>query len=113
MKYRAIRLETGSFSWGSEVCSRRTKVVDVVYNSSNNELVRTKTLVKGCIVQVDATPFRQWYEERYGIHLGKTKKGEEAKKVKKSKHATKKVARRNKSMEPLPAALTEQFMSGK
>ena len=33
----------------------------VVYNASNNELVRTKTLVKNSIVQIDATPFRQWY----------------------------------------------------
>ena len=33
-----------------------------VYNASNNELVRTNTLVKSAIVQVDATPFRQWYE---------------------------------------------------
>ena len=33
-----------------------------VYNASNNELVRTNTLVKGAIIQVDATPYRQWYE---------------------------------------------------
>lgn len=32
------------------------------YNASNNELVRTNTLVKSAIIQVDATPFRQWYE---------------------------------------------------
>lgn len=32
------------------------------YNASNNELVRTNTLVKGSIIQIDATPFRQWYE---------------------------------------------------
>lgn len=35
--------------------------MDVVYNASNNELVRTKTLVKNAIVQIDATPFKQWY----------------------------------------------------
>ena len=29
--------------------------MDVVYNATNNELVRTKTLVKNAIVQVDAT----------------------------------------------------------
>ena len=50
-----MRLDTGNFSWGSEVCTRKTRVLDVVYNASNNELVRTKTLVKGAIVQVDAT----------------------------------------------------------
>ena len=33
-----------------------------VYNASNNELVRTNTLVKGAIIQIDAAPFRQWYE---------------------------------------------------
>ena len=33
-----------------------------VYNASNNELVRTNTLVKSAIILVDATPFRQWYE---------------------------------------------------
>ena len=36
--------------------------MDVVYNASNNELVRTKTLVKNAIVQIDATPFKQWYD---------------------------------------------------
>jgi small subunit ribosomal protein S8e len=34
--------------------------VAVVYNASNNELVRTKTLVKNCIVSIDAAPFKQW-----------------------------------------------------
>ena len=55
LKFRALRLDTGNFSWGSEVATRKTRVLDVVYNASNNELVRTKTLVKGAIVQVDAT----------------------------------------------------------
>ena len=36
------------------------RITDVVYNASNNELVRTKTLVKNAIVQVDATLFKQW-----------------------------------------------------
>ena len=54
-KFRAMRLDTGNFSWGSEVCTRKTRVLDVVYNASNNELVRTKTLVKNAIVQIDAT----------------------------------------------------------
>ena len=40
--------------------TRKTRIMDVVYNASNNELVRTKTLVKNCIVQVDSNPFRQW-----------------------------------------------------
>lgn len=55
LKHRALRLDTGNFSWGSEVCTRKTRILDVVYNASNNELVRTKTLVKGAVVQIDAT----------------------------------------------------------
>jgi ribosomal protein S8E len=38
-----------------------------VYNASNNELVRTKSLMKNCIVQVDATPFKQFYSTHYGL----------------------------------------------
>ncbi|CAK8560211.1 unnamed protein product [Lathyrus sativus] len=33
-------------------------LLDVVYNASNNELLRTQTLVKSAIVQVDAAPFK-------------------------------------------------------
>ncbi|XP_017396190.1 40S ribosomal protein S8 [Cebus imitator] len=53
-KYRALRLDVGNFSWGSECCTRKTRIIDVVYNASNNELVRTKTLVKNCIVLIDS-----------------------------------------------------------
>jgi small subunit ribosomal protein S8e len=49
-KYRALRKDFGTYSWGSESISRKTKILDVVYNATNNELVRTKTLVKNCIV---------------------------------------------------------------
>jgi len=61
-KFRALRLDYGNFSWASEAISRKTRIVDVVYNATSNELVRTKTLTKGTIVQIDATPFRQWWE---------------------------------------------------
>merc|ERR1712224_391132 len=78
LKFRALRLEAGNFSWGSEGITRKTRILDVVYNASNNELVRTKTLVKNAIVQIDATPFRQWYEAHYGVEVSKkkTKKAE-------------------------------------
>ena len=36
--------------------------------------VRTNTLVKSAIIQVDATPFRQWYLQHYGVELGLKKK---------------------------------------
>ncbi|TFL01510.1 40S ribosomal protein S8 [Pterulicium gracile] len=72
-KHRALRLDTGNFAWGSEHVTRKTRLIGVVYNASNNELVRTNTLVKGAIIQVDATPFRQWYESHYAQPV--TKKG--------------------------------------
>merc|ERR1711976_1033810 len=49
------------------------RIIDVVYNATSNELGRTKTLVKGCIVQVDATPFKHWFYRRRGVLLGKRK----------------------------------------
>merc|ERR1719390_600124 len=73
-KFRALRLEVGNFAWGSENCTRKVRVMDVVYNASNNELVRTKTLVKNTIVQVDAAPFKQWYAQHYGKDLSKKAK---------------------------------------
>lgn len=79
-KYRALRLEEGNFSWGTEVCTRKARILDVVYNASNNELLRTKTIVKGCIVAVDASKHKQWYESHYGVTLNSKrsqKKGEE------------------------------------
>jgi ribosomal protein S8E len=73
-KFRALHLDTGNFSWGSEAVTRKAHVLVVVYNSSNNELVRTQTLVKNAIVQVDAAPFRQWYSQHCGLDIGKKKK---------------------------------------
>lgn len=76
LKYRALRLDSGNFSWGTEVCTRKVRVLDVTYNASNNELVRTKTLVKGAIVLVDAHPFKTWYEGHYGVKCGLKKSGD-------------------------------------
>jgi len=50
MKYRALRLNQGNFNWASEGITCKSKIVDVVYNATNNELVKTKTLVKNCII---------------------------------------------------------------
>jgi small subunit ribosomal protein S8e len=116
IKHRALRADTGNFSWGSEVCTRKTRVLDVVYNASNNELVRTKTLVKNAIVQVDATPFRQWYEAHYGVKIGlkkrgKKKDGDDAD-VKKSSRVLRKLASRQKDR-VLDATLDDQFASGR
>ena len=69
-KFRALRLKEGNFNWASEGMTRKTRILDVLYNASNNELVRTKTLVKNCIVSIDATPFRDWYQSHYGLNIG-------------------------------------------
>merc|ERR1711990_1382615 len=122
LKFRALRLESGNFSWGSEVCTRKTRVLDVVYNASNNELVRTKTLVKNAIVQIDATPFRQWYERHYGIEISKkkTKKAEKEAadkaaaegEVKKSNHVKRKLEARQKTRQ-LDTPIAEQLAAGR
>jgi len=78
-KLRALRLETGNFAWASENVTRKSRVIRVVYNSTSNELVRTNTLVKNCVIEVDATPFRLWYEQHYGINLQKRRSGEDGK----------------------------------
>jgi len=85
IKHRALKLEQGNFSWGSEAVTRKTRLLVVVYNASNNELVRTNTLVKNSIIQIDATPFRSWYEQHYGIQLGKVKASDVAERAQKKK----------------------------
>jgi len=94
-KFRALRMETGNFAWSSETTTRKTRIVDVVYNASSNELVRTKTLVKGAIIQIDATPFRQWFEAHYGVALGRKKVSKDAKKDAGKKDAGKKDAKKD------------------
>jgi len=115
LKYRALRLDTGNFSWGSESATRKARILDVVYNASNNELVRTKTLVKNSVIQVDATAFRQWYEQHYCVVIGKKKAGEvkeEDKDKKPSKNIIRLRKHRNKDHE-LEQNLKEQFSVGR
>jgi small subunit ribosomal protein S8e len=99
-KFRALRLEAGNFSWGSEGIAKKTRVIGVVYHPSNNELVRTNTLTRSAIVQIDAAPFRQWYEAHYGQSLGRrrqAKSGEKEEDKKKSNSIIKKQAERVKT----------------
>ncbi|KAI9294332.1 40S ribosomal protein S8 [Neoconidiobolus thromboides FSU 785] len=113
-KYRAMRLDTGTYSWGSESISRKARIVAVVYNASNNELVRTNTLVKSAIVQIDAAPFRQWYENHYGAALGRKKASdaEEVANVKRSNHAQRKIDAR-KEASVLDSHVADQFNTGR
>jgi small subunit ribosomal protein S8e len=98
------------------VCTRKTRILDTVYNASNNELVRTKTLCKGSIISIDATPFRQWYESHYGVTIGhkKGKKATPAKEEEKtgSFHVQRKLTQRQ-ATRTLDHLLDEQFASGR
>jgi small subunit ribosomal protein S8e len=117
-KYRALRLDHGNFSWGSEALSRKTRIIDVMYNAGNNELVRTKTLTKSAIVTIDATPFRQWYESHYALPLGRKKglkmtEADEAQLAKKrSKKCLEKYIERRKTAKVEPK-LEDMFGSGR
>ena len=116
-KFRALRLESGNYSWGSEVCTRKTRVLDVVYNASNNELVRTKTLVKSAVVQIDAAPFRAWYQQHYGKKIGiKVKNGEKVESEdideKRSNAVAKKLKERN-AKHAVAENIDQQFVTGR
>jgi small subunit ribosomal protein S8e len=115
-KFRALRLDHGNFSWGSEAVTRKTRVLDVVYNASNNELVRTQTLVKNAIVQIDAAPFKQWYQQHYGVEVGMKKKAAAAAtedaEAKQSNHLTRKLKQRNNGRK-LDSHLDDQFAVGR
>jgi small subunit ribosomal protein S8e len=115
-KFRALRLDSGNFSWGTEATTRKVRVLDVSYNASNNELVRTKTLVKGAIVVIDAHPFKTWYEAHYGVKMGIKKSGDREQPSEdlseKSAQIQKKLKSRQKTR-TLDPVLDHQFASGR
>jgi small subunit ribosomal protein S8e len=41
-KYRALRLDIGNFSWGSEGIAKKTRIIDVMYHPSNNVRISKK-----------------------------------------------------------------------
>eukprot|EP00933_Yihiella_yeosuensis_P044709 TRINITY_DN3997_c1_g1_i1.p1 TRINITY_DN3997_c1_g1~~TRINITY_DN3997_c1_g1_i1.p1 ORF type:complete len:208 (-),score=59.17 TRINITY_DN3997_c1_g1_i1:250-873(-) len=117
MKYRALRLDSGNYAWGSENVAKKVRILDVVYNATSNELVRTKTLLKNTIIQIDSQPFKQWYLKKYGVDLGKKKKGGAAPEkdepaAKLSRHVVAKQKARA-SKQRLDNAVEEQFQSGR
>merc|ERR1712179_216839 len=118
IKRRALRLDGGNFSWGSEHTTRKTRIIDTVYNASNNELVRTKTLVKNAIVSIDSTPFRQWYEAHYALPIGRKKgakltEDEEAILHKKRSKKTERKYEERRKEATVEQALSEQFQTGR
>ncbi|KAJ5893797.1 hypothetical protein N7495_005488 [Penicillium taxi] len=113
-KFRALRLESGNFSWGSEGISRKTRVIGVSFHPSNNELVRTNTLTKSAVVQIDAAPFRQWYEAHYGQSVGRRRQQKtDAPEEKKSNSVTKKQAARFAEDGKVEGSIERQFESGR
>ena len=116
-KVRALRLDHGNFSWGSENVTRKARILDVCYNASNNELVRTKTLVKGAVIAIDASEFRSWYQQHYGKKIGiKVKDGVKVESEdideKRSKSLTQKLNKRNKG-HVVAANIEQQFTTGR
>ncbi|KAF9033272.1 ribosomal protein S8e [Hymenopellis radicata] len=117
LKYRALRLDSGNFAWGSEQVTKKTRIIGVVYNASNNELVRTNTLVKSAIIQIDATPFRQWYEAHYAQPV--TKKGKpsaaaaESAEPKKISNHHQRVLDERKKEAKIDTLLESQFAAGR
>src|SRR5579871_345681 len=97
------------------------KLTKTSYHPSNNELVRTNTLTKSAIVQIDATPFRNHYETFYGITIGKSKRGRQAAEASKTegteeKKPSKKVERKLASRQAdakIEPAVETQFANGR
>lgn len=115
-KYRALRIESGNFSWGSEGIARKVRVIVVAFHPSNNELVRTNTLTRSAVVQVDAAPFRTWYEAHYGTTIGRKRQGQKGEAVedkKVSNSVTTKREERLKKSGKIETALERQFEAGR
>ena len=91
-------------------------MLNVSFHPSNNELVRTNTLTKSAVVQVDAAPFRQWYEAHYGSSLGRRrqqKPSTEDETEKKSKSVEKKQTARLAAQGKVDQTLERQFEAGR
>ena len=125
-KWRALRLSEGNFAWGTERVARKCRILNVVYNASSNELVRTNILVKNAIVVIDSAPFRSYYDRQYGLGLGRTavkgkpvktgKDGavkEEEKKYEASAHKKAQWASRACTRTKVEKALRDQFKTGR
>jgi small subunit ribosomal protein S8e len=102
IKRRALRLETGNFAWPAQGMAARARILNVVYNASNNELVRTNTLVRNAIVQVDAAPFRQWFVKYYGIEIADKKADARKERAAKAEKEKKDKAEKKKEAEKKP-----------
>lgn len=88
----------------------RSKIYGTSYSPTNNEFVRTNTLVKGTIIAIDASPFKNYYLNQYGRVLGKTRAaGEVAEFTDEQKEAHK----RHAKYDMLAPYVAAEFESGK
>jgi small subunit ribosomal protein S8e len=109
LKHRALRLDKGTFAWASENTTRKVGIIRVVWHPSDNEFVRTNTLTKGSIVEVEASEFKKWYERQYGRAVGRSDYARPA-------AVPDRVSARWKKLEdepPLPASFVSQFDQGR
>ena len=72
-------------------------------------------MTKSAVVQIDAAPFRQWFEAHYGTGIGRRRQGksEAAEEAPKSKSVVKKQEERVKAAGKVEPALERQFEAGR
>merc|ERR1712217_994135 len=88
--------------------TRKTRILEVTKDSLNR---RSKTLVKGTIIKVDAKPFKIWYFNHYGTDLSMTTDKKTRIIVKRSVHLEQKIQLRK--IFHLGSNLKTQFAKGK
>ena len=71
-------------------------------------------MTRAAVIQIDAAPFRQWYESHYGAAIGRRRqKAGEEEKEKKSKGVEAKLAKRHAAAGKVDQALEKQFEAGR
>jgi ribosomal protein S8E len=101
-------LDHGNYAWPGEAVTRKARIISVVYNPTNPEYVRTNTIVKGSVVQIDATPFKNWYQKHYGVVVGKAGKFQ-----KKAKKSDEKKSRKHRALKPEKPKKTSEVKAEK
>ncbi|XP_031572880.1 40S ribosomal protein S8-B-like [Actinia tenebrosa] len=67
-KLKALRINKGCFTWDSLGVDLETPIVSVIHSYANKQHVHKNVIVKGSIVQIDANPFKTWYEAHKEQH---------------------------------------------
>merc|ERR1711915_2084 len=63
IKRRALRTDQGSFSIKSLNITKQCQILQVMYHPTNNELMRTNTLTKSAIVQIDTSNLKEFVKD--------------------------------------------------